>query len=102
MPQSRAGRFFAVCLVVARLFIVSIFVTQINASMTINAINENVQDLNDLDGNRVGTIVGSTSSDFLNGRAIGHFGYDDTAQLFRAFEAESLDAIVFDAPILAY
>ena len=102
MPQSRAGRFFAVCLVVASLFIVSIFVAQITASMTINAINENVQDLNDLDGKRVGTIAGSTSSDFLNGRAIGHVSYDDTAQLFDAFEAETLDAIVFDAPILAY
>ena len=61
MPQSRAGRFFAVGLVISSLFIVSIFVAQITAAMTINAISENVQDLNDLDGRKVGTIEGSTS-----------------------------------------
>ena len=102
MPQSRAGRFFAVGLVISSLFIVSIFVAQITAAMTINAISENVQDLNDLDGRKVGTIEGSTSSAFLNQRGISHVGYPDTEVLFDQFAAERIDAVVFDSPILAF
>ena len=102
MPQSRAGRFFAVGLVISSLFIVSIFVAQITAAMTINAISENVQDLNDLDGRKVGTIEGSTSAAFLNQRGIAHIGYPDTEVLFDRFATEDIDAVVFDSPILAF
>lgn len=102
MPQSRAGRFFATALVISSLFIVSIFVAQITAAMTINAISENVQDLRDLDGRKVGTIEGSTSSAFLNQRGISHVGYPDTEVLFEQFDAKRIDAVVFDSPILAF
>ncbi len=102
MPQSRPGRIFAVILVISSLFIVSIFVAQITASMTIKAINDNVQGLNDLDGRRVGTINGSTSAAFLDARQLPHIRHSDTKKMFDAFEEGNLDAVVFDGPILAY
>jgi len=102
MPQSRAGRVFAVMLVISSLFIVSIFVAQITAAITISAISENVQDLDDLDGRRVGTIEGSTSAAFLNGREIPHIEFRNSETLFAGFEDETIDAVVFDSPILAF
>jgi polar amino acid transport system substrate-binding protein len=102
MPQSRPGRFFAVILVISSLFVVSIFVAQITAATTVNAINDSIGDLSDLDGKRVGTIEDSTSAAFLNLREINQVGYQATTELFEAFEAEELDAVVFDGPILAY
>lgn len=102
MPQSRPGRLFAVVLVVSSLFVVSIFVAQITAAMTVNAINESIGDLSDLDGKKVGTIEGSTSADFLELRDLNHVGFVNTDELFQAFESEILDAVVFDGPILAY
>ena len=102
MPQSRPGRFFAVGMVISSLFIVSIFVAQITAALTINAISENIQDLNDLDGRRIGTIEGSTSAAFLNLRDLSHRGFEDTEDMFQEFEAGGVEAIVFDSPILAY
>jgi polar amino acid transport system substrate-binding protein len=102
MPRSALGRMFAVILVVSSLFIVSIFVAQITAAMTVSAIQSNVQSINDLDGRKVGTMAGSTASEFLTKRDLSHTTYDDLDNLLHAFEDKTLDAIVFDGPILAY
>jgi polar amino acid transport system substrate-binding protein len=102
MPQSRPGRFFAVILVVSSLFIVSIFVAQITAALTISAIQSNIETINDLDGRPVGTIAGSTSAAYLDQRGIAFREYADLQTLLVDFEEEALDAVVFDGPILAY
>ena len=102
MPRSRPGRVFAVFLVVASLFIVSVFVAKITAAMTVNAIQSNVESVNDLDGRRVGTIRSATAADYLDTRAIAYRGYDDLDGLLKAFSDGRLDAVFFDGPILAY
>ncbi len=102
MPQSRPGRFFAVLLVIGSLFFVSIFVANITAAMTVNAISEKFEGLSDLELRKVGTITGSTSQVFLEQRDIRHIGFVGTEPLFDAFEIGVIDAIVFDGPILAY
>ncbi|MEL6573848.1 MAG: transporter substrate-binding domain-containing protein [Pseudomonadota bacterium] len=102
MPRSRPGRVFGVVLVIASLFIVSIFVAQITAALTVNAIQDSVESLNDLDGRRVGTIEGSTTAQFLDTRGVPHLTFDNPDGMFDAFETDRLDAVVFDGPILAY
>lgn len=102
MPQSRAGRTFGVVLIFSSLFLVSIFVATITAALTVEAIRENVQSLADLENRVVGTIDGSTAANFLDAREIGHRTYADLDDLLQAFEDGSLDAVVFDGPILAY
>lgn len=102
VPQSRGGRFFAVMLVVSSLFIVSIFVAQITAALTVSAIQSNIESITDLEGRQVGTIAGSTSETFLGQRGILPVGYENLDQMFAGFEAGELDAVVFDGPILAY
>lgn len=102
VPRSPLGRIFAVMLVVSSLFIVSIFVASITAATTVNAINSNVQNLNDLENRQVGTINGSTSAEFLTGRGLTFAAYQTPAEMFQAFEAQEIDALVFDGPILAY
>lgn len=102
VPQSRGGRFFAVVLVVSSLFIVSIFVAQITAALTVSAIQSNIESISDLEGRQVGTISGSTSASFLDERGIVPIGYEDLDELLAGFERGDLDAVVFDGPILAY
>ncbi|MEL6640885.1 MAG: transporter substrate-binding domain-containing protein [Pseudomonadota bacterium] len=102
MPRSRLGRVFGPILVIASLFIVSIFVAQITAALTVNAIQDNVDNLSDLDGRRVGTIEGSTTAQFLDIRGIPHINFFDPEAMFAGFEDGKLDAVVFDGPILAY
>lgn len=102
VPQSLIGRLLSVIMVVSSLFIVSIFVAQITAAITIEAITGSIQSPDDLDGRRVGTTAGSTSNTFLDERSISHREYADYAALIRAFEAGDLEAVFFDGPILAY
>lgn len=102
VPRTLPGRFLGVVLVVSSLFVVSIFVAQITAAMTIEAITSSVNSVNDLYGKRVGTIEGSTASAFMEKRDLRHRTYGDLEGLLDRFENGELEAVVFDAPILAY
>ncbi|ASM74034.1 MULTISPECIES: transporter substrate-binding domain-containing protein [Roseobacteraceae] len=102
MPRSVFGRVFGVLLVVSSLFIVSLFVAHITATMTVEAINGSVRSVNDLYGKRVGTIEGSTAQVFMDARDMRSEGSPDLARLLEKFESNELDAVVFDAPVLAY
>ncbi|CUI34326.1 transporter substrate-binding domain-containing protein [Cognatishimia activa] len=102
VPRSFFGRIFAVLLVLSSLFIVSVFVPRITAVMTVEAINENITSVNDLYGREVGTIEGSTAASFLGNRDIAFVGKPDLDSLKAGFAAEEFDAVVFDAPVLAF
>jgi len=102
MPRSRFGRMFAVVLVVTSLFAVSIFVATITAALTVDALQDDVGSINDLEGQRVATVSGSTSAAFLDSRELGYSGYNSPADIFERLENGQVDAVVFDAPILSY
>ncbi len=101
-PTTIFGRIFGVFLVVSSLFIVSIFVAKITAALTVDAIQSSVNSVNDLYDKQVGTIEGSTAAAFMEGRGLAFAGYPGLEELIEGFEAGELDAVVFDAPILAY
>jgi len=102
VPRSFFGRIFAVLLVLSSLFIVSVFVARITAVMTVDAINENITSVNDLYGKEVATIQGSTAANFMNKREIDFTGVETLAALKAGFEAEEFQAVIFDAPVLAF
>ncbi len=101
-PRSPLGRALGVFLVVSSLFIVSVFVAKITTAMTINAIQSSVTSVNDLYGKNNGTIADSTAAIFLDARNLNYTGYPDLVTLLADFENGTLDAVVFDAPILAW
>ena len=102
VPRTAFGRLFGVLLVVSSLFIVSVFVAKITAVMTVDAIDGSVNSVNDLYGQRVGTIENSTADGFLLRRDIDFVGYPGLEDMLAAFEARQIDAVVFDSPILSY
>lgn len=102
VPRSLFGRLFGVLLVVSSLFIVSLVVAKVTATLTIAEIQNSVGSINDLHGKSVGTTSGSTASTYLDSRDLRHRGYDNLETLLAAFESDELDAVVFDAPVLAY
>lgn len=102
VPRTAFGRMFGVLLVISSLFVVSIFVARITAAMTVSAIESSVSSVNDLYGKRVGTVAGSTAEAFLQNRDMNSRAMNDLTDVLREFEAGDLDAVVFDAPILAY
>ncbi len=102
VPRSALGRLFGVVLVVSSLFMVSLVVAKITTTLTVAEIQSAVNSVNDLYGKKVGTTRGSTASAYLDRHDVSHRSYDDLAALLKAFESGALEAVVFDAPILAY
>jgi len=102
VPRTVMGRLLGTFLVVSSLFLVSIFVAKITTMMTVDALQSSITSVNDLHGKRVGTTSGSTAANFMTERSIRFAGFDDLEALLVAFEDDQLDAVVFDAPILAY
>lgn len=102
VPQTFFGRIFGVFLVISSLFIVSIFVAKITAALTVDAIQNSINSVNDLYGKNVATISGSTASRYMNDRDLRHDGYENLEEMLAAFERGEIDAIVFDAPILSF
>ncbi len=102
VPRTVFGRIFGVFLVISSLFIVSIFVAKITAVLTVDAIQNSVNSVTDLHRQNVATIDGSTASNFLNNREITYRGYSDLQEMLVAFENDVVDAVVFDAPVLAF
>ncbi|WP_082005695.1 transporter substrate-binding domain-containing protein [Halocynthiibacter namhaensis] len=102
VPQSKPGRVFAVLLVISSLFIVSIFVATITASITVGAIKQGATSLADIEQHHIATTEGSTASAFLSAREISHVTTPDYAALIEGFENEEYGAVFFDQPILSW
>ena len=102
IPRTPGGRVFSVILVVASLFIVSAFVAKITTTLTVGELRSQIQGFTDLYGRKVATTRGSTSAAFLRSQSIRFKEFDDIQSLFTALEDETVDAVVHDAPILAY
>lgn len=101
-PTTRSGRLVGYGLIVVGLFVVSAFVAQITAALTVGELRSQIGGVNDLYEKRVGTTQGSTSSRYLTAQSINHETYETLDTLFAAIENDEVDAIVHDAPILAY
>lgn len=102
MPRSRMGRVFGTLMVICSLFLISILTANITAALTLNAISEDVSSISDLDGRKVGTTAGSTTSTYLDLRGIQHTEFETLEALLDAFTRGRIEAVVFDGPILAY
>jgi len=77
---------------------VSIFVAKITATLTVGELRSSVQSLSDLYGRKIGT----TTASFLKSQSLRLQEFDDINSMFSALEKGRLDAVVHDAPILAY
>ena len=102
IPQTFLGRIFSVILVISSLFIVSAFVAQITATLTVAELQSSINGYQDLYGKAVGTTNGSTAAAFLDQHSIKAEEYTDVESLFDALKEGTLDAVVHDAPILDY
>ena len=102
VPQSLPGRFFAVFLVVASLFIVSAFVAKITTTLTVGQLQTQIRSYTDLYGKSVGTTAGSTAAAFLRTHSIPAIEYERLDDMLTAVASRQVDAVVHDSPLLQY
>lgn len=102
MPRSVAGRIIAVVWMFASVVFVAYFTATVTSSLTVQKLHGDIQGPEDLMGKTVGAVKGSTALQYLQRRPIQTLAFANVEEAYRALERRSIDAVVYDAPILLY
>ncbi|AKJ94463.1 ABC transporter substrate-binding protein [Thioalkalivibrio versutus] len=101
-PRTLPGRAIALVWMFAALILVSTFTAAIATTLTVSSLDTGIQNVSDLEGQRIATIGGSSAAAWLDDQG---FAYRDHADLSSALDAVAnghADAMVYDAPLLRY
>lgn len=98
-PVSRAA---AVIWIILGICFVSTFTASLASDLTVEQISGNIRGVSDLVDKRVVTVNGSTAARYLTERKIEFTGVDTADDAFKQIEGGSVDAMVFDAPVLQH
>jgi polar amino acid transport system substrate-binding protein len=101
-PRSASGRALAAICIVISAFFLTYFQATVTASFTVQQLQGDISGPDDLPGKRVGTTAGSTAAAYLTANKIKPVEFQKIGDAIVALENKSLDAIVFDAPVLLY
>jgi polar amino acid transport system substrate-binding protein len=102
MPRSIPGRLVALLWMFTGLAFIAYFTAIITASMTVSQLQGEINGPDDLPGKKVATIAGSTSEKYLNSRGLKAREYSQFSDAAKALEAGTVQAVVFDSPVLMY
>jgi polar amino acid transport system substrate-binding protein len=101
-PSSIGGRVFTLFWMFVGLIFVSYFTGSVTAALTVQKLESGISGPSDLYGRKVVTVQGTTAASFLDQLGIQSRKLPDVNAAFEALEKADADAMVFDAPILAY
>jgi ABC-type amino acid transport substrate-binding protein len=107
-PIGTGGRIVGTLWMFMSVIAVSLLTASLSAVLTVNSLPGEITGPDDLYGRSVGTVVGSTSENWLNeqtspsGEKINVKTYQDVQQSINALKSGLIKAVVFDAPILQY
>lgn len=101
-PQTFWGRFLGLIWMFMAIIIISSFTAAIASALTVNQLQSDIQNPEDLRRVRVATLHGSTAEAYLSRNRIVHTGYDRPLEALQALNSGAADAMVYDQPILRY
>ena len=101
-PKGIAGRLFAIFWMFTGLILVANFTAAVTSNLTLQEIRGNISNIADLPGKRVATVEGSTASSYLDVQGVTHQRVKTIEEAYVMIEAQQLDAIVYDSPVLRY
>lgn len=101
-PVTLAGRLIALVWMFTSIIVISGFTAAIASALTIGALDDSIDKIEDLYGTRVAAVAGSTSASFLTEKLIRHRTVDDAGAALALLATGQADAVVHDAPILRY
>jgi len=100
--KTLTARVLATVLALSSTVLIAAVTAMLATSFTLNSLQSQVRDLNDLRSLRVGALEASTSSAFLRGNGIEHQTRLDLDSLVVDLDRGKLDAIVSDAAFLQH
>ncbi|MCU0270272.1 MAG: transporter substrate-binding domain-containing protein [Acidimicrobiales bacterium] len=102
VPRRRIGRVLTIFWMIVGVIFVANFTAVITTNLTLGQIQGDVRGLGDLESGKVAVVAGTTSEEFLREAGIAGAAEPTADDAFRALEADQVDAVVYDAPILRY
>jgi polar amino acid transport system substrate-binding protein len=101
-PKTMAGRALAIIWMVVSIITIAVFTASVTSALTTRQMRGLVNGVEDLPTVRVGTLAGSATVGFLEGERIRHRKFDQVVDGLRALQSGSIDAFVYDKPLLAW
>ena len=99
-PIGAAGRVIATIWMFTGVLLVSYFTASVSSALTVQQLENSIQGLEDLNGQRIATVKGSTAAEYLANRPMKKVEYELVEDAFQALEDSQVDAVVYDAPVL--
>ncbi|MES1202966.1 MAG: transporter substrate-binding domain-containing protein [Pseudomonadota bacterium] len=102
MPKHWFTRIVAVLWMFTSVVFVAFYTAQLTASLTVQQFRSEISGPSDLPGKRVATIRASTSAEYLHTIGVQPTTFATAQEAVAALENNTVDAVVFDAPVLQY
>jgi polar amino acid transport system substrate-binding protein len=101
-PATLLGRVVATGWMIASVMAIAVFTAGITSALTKRELQGAVHAVNDLRSVRVGAVVGTAAVDDLSRQRIAHRGFAGPQEGLQALQAGSIDAFVYDKPLLTW
>lgn len=88
-PKGLAGRFFGVIWMLMGLFLIANFTAGVTSSVTLQELRGSINSLSDLRGQRIGSVAGSTSVDYLNAQGFNSIQYQSIDSAYTALSEQN-------------
>lgn len=96
------GRFIVVIWMFISLGITGVFIGNISSAITVNRLESGINSIHDLNKTKVGSMLNTTSYDFMESNDIRVIGYENVAEALHDITTGDLETFVYDTPILKY
>lgn len=101
-PKSPATRVLAILWMLASLFIVASIIATISSALTLSKIDGSISTQKDLSRGKIASVKDSVSDEYLMKRRVYPVYYKDVESGLLAIKNGSVDAMVYDTPLLQY
>jgi polar amino acid transport system substrate-binding protein len=100
--QTLLGRLMSLFAIISSVIFLTYVQATLTTAMTVDQLRGGIQGPNDLPGKRVGTTTGSTAAAWLKEHGVNTTEFQRITDAYDALEKGSLDAVVFDAPVIQF
>jgi len=101
-PRTLPGRIVGMVWMIGSIVAIAIFTASITSVLTIRHLQGDVHDVSDLSSVRVGAVAGTSTEETLIRLQINFRKFNTPEDAFKALHAHTLDAFVYDKPLLAW
>lgn len=101
-PRTVPGRILGLIWMLAALLVVSFFTASITSALTVGKLTNQITSARDLGKFKVASIAESTSGDWLERNQVSYVKAESLDAALAELAANRVDAVVYDAPLLAW